>query len=81
MDSENKTPEVEYTLREFIKAVSSNKKMTLTEVGTSCNRTTTSLSNIFSRGECNTSILKDILQGMGEDLVIITSNGQKYKLK
>jgi len=71
----------EVSLKELIKIVAVNNKMTLTEVAEASGRTQSSLSNALKRGNINVSLLRDILKGCKEPLVISISNGQKYILK
>ena len=70
----------EVNLKEFIKIVATTKKLTLTEVAKGTGVYPTSLSVILKKGDTKIKVLRSLLQACDEDLVIITKNGQKFKL-
>ena len=70
----------EVNLKQFIKIVAATKQMTITETAKASGREQSTLSNMLSRGNTNIKVLSEVLEGLGEDLVLCTANGQKFKI-
>lgn len=67
-------------MKKLVKVVAANKGMTITEAAKASGREQSTLSNMLSRGNTNIKVLDEVLKGMGEDLVLVLSNGQQFKL-
>lgn len=68
------------TLKDLVKIIAANKKMTITEAAKASGREQSTLSNMLARGNTNINVLREVFEGMGEDLVLLTSDGTKYRV-
>lgn len=69
------------TIKQAVKIMSSNKNMSLTEVARASGRGQSTLSNLLANGNPNLNTIKEILNGMGEELIIVSSSGQKFQIE
>lgn len=70
----------EVTIGEFFKHLALKKKLKLGELAKFSGRYASSLNTIDKLGGCNTKILTQILEGVGEDFVIKLKDGQEFKI-
>lgn len=70
----------EVTLGQMIKIEAAKKEMTITEIARASGRDQSTVSNMMRKGSVNTSILKELLEGMYEDLVLLMKDGTAYKI-
>lgn len=70
----------EATLGQMIKIEVAKKGMTITEIARASGRDQSTVSNMMRKGSVNTSILKELLEGMDEELVFLMKDGSAYKI-
>lgn len=70
----------EVTLKTLVKIMKSSKGMTMKEVARNCGRDDSTLSAMLKTGNPTLKNIVKVFNGMGEDLVVTTSNGHKYKV-
>lgn len=70
----------EMTLGEFIKLEGVNKGKNLTEVARASGRDQSTLSNICRKNSCTVNVLRDILNAVGEDLILKMADGREIKI-
>lgn len=71
----------EVTLKDLVKIMAVKKNMTITEVAKASGREQSTLSNMLKRGNTSIGVLSEVFEGMGENIVFITSDGDQFKLK
>lgn len=68
------------TISQMIKIEAAKKKMTVTEVARSSGRDQSTVSNMMKKGSTNTNVMRELLEGMGEDLVLLMKDGSAYRI-
>ena len=68
------------SVKNIVKAISAQKNMSIKDVADKCHKSSENLHQQLNRGSINLKQFQKILGAMGEDLVIVTSNGNRYKL-
>lgn len=71
----------EVDVKDFVKGLASFKGKTLTSVADKLGKSQSTLSGILSRKNMSLVKFRDILSILDEDFVIVTKEGQKFKIK
>lgn len=78
--AENSTVE-KIDLKSFIKGQASIKGMNLTKIADRMGKRQSTLSGMLIRKTMPVGTLIDILDTLGEDLVVVLKNGNKYRIE
>lgn len=68
------------TMKQMLKVEAAKKKMTVTEVARASGRDQSTVSNMASKGSVNTRVLSELLEAMGEKLILLMSDGTAHEI-
>jgi DNA-binding phage protein len=69
------------TFKNAVKSIAAIKGMKMKDVAEGCHKDVDNLHQQLNRGNPTLSSIKEILNAMGEDLVLVTSDGNKFKIE
>ena len=68
------------TIKEFFKTLTAQKGMSIKDLAEASGKSEANVSTILSKGRLSMTTFEQLMNGCGEDITIVLSNGNKHTL-